>query len=168
MSRPRNTEWTGRFGALEAKLIYDLGRERNVGRSQWPQWDEIQIARWKTVGKEIGDKCWELIMFQEPQAYFVSQLVRSLEWLGSLVTLRAEWMWGAEQKSQMPEGTTCHQYTSCSFIFAKSEREWKDSIQKHSERSQQEYPFSCFDDTVFAPPQRYLHQGSLCESQWQS
>ena len=28
----RNTEWTSRFGALEAQLIYDLGRERNAGR----------------------------------------------------------------------------------------------------------------------------------------
>lgn len=28
----RNTEWTSRFGALEAQLIYELGRERNAGR----------------------------------------------------------------------------------------------------------------------------------------
>eukprot|EP00434_Breviolum_minutum_P001669 symbB.v1.2.001476.t1/scaffold48.1/size388161/9 len=30
-----NTEWTSRFGALEAQLIYDLGRERNVAGMTW-------------------------------------------------------------------------------------------------------------------------------------
>lgn len=30
-----STEWTSRFGALEAKLIYDLGYERNVAGMTW-------------------------------------------------------------------------------------------------------------------------------------